>query len=138
MITFTVFGKPVAKQRARYSARSGRLYTPRQTVDYEALVASVAREHFPEPLTCAVRLTIFAHFELPKSWSQRKQREYLSTPHTQRPDVDNLLKGICDGLNGIAFIDDKQVAEVVATKLWSPDSKVVVFVERAPHAMEAA
>ena len=32
----------------------------------------------------------------------------------QTPDIDNLIKAILDGLNGIAWEDDKQVVEVKA------------------------
>ena len=34
-------------------------------------------------------------------------------------DIDNLSKSILDGLNGIAFEDDSQVAELHASKFFT-------------------
>jgi Holliday junction resolvase RusA-like endonuclease len=35
----------------------------------------------------------------------------------QTPDIDNLIKAILDGLNGIAWQDDKQVVRVIAERI---------------------
>ena len=37
-------------------------------------------------------------FEMPKSWSNKKKAAKASTPHTSKPDLDNLCKGIIDAL----------------------------------------
>jgi Holliday junction resolvase RusA-like endonuclease len=47
-------------------------------------------------------------------------------------DADNLIKVVCDALNGVAYIDDKQVVSVVMDKLWGEPEKVVVIIEEAP------
>ena len=33
---------------------------------------------------------------MPKSWSKKKKAQMDGTPHTQTPDLDNLLKSVCD------------------------------------------
>jgi Holliday junction resolvase RusA-like endonuclease len=35
-----------------------------------------------------------------------------------RPDADNYLKGILDGLNGIAWEDDAQIVSISVTKIY--------------------
>jgi Holliday junction resolvase RusA-like endonuclease len=35
----------------------------------------------------------------------------------QTPDIDNLIKAILDGLNGIAWQDDTQVVKIIAERL---------------------
>ena len=40
------------------------------------------------------------------------------TPHTSRPDLDNLVKSVSDGLNGVAFRDDSQITELRAIKQY--------------------
>lgn len=127
-VTFTVPGRPFAKQRPR-ATRQGRVYTPAETVSYERAVGVIAAQHFPEPLTGPVRLTVWATFACPKSWSKRKLDATIHRPHTQRPDLDNILKAIEDGLNRIAFADDAQIAEIDARKVWGHEGKVVVMVE---------
>lgn len=42
----------------------------------------------------------------------------LGSAHTQRPDLDNITKSIADGLNGVAYADDGQIAETEAIKRW--------------------
>ena len=127
--TFTIPGKPFAKQRPRFSRRSGRTCTPSETVSFERIVGQIAVEHFPQPITGPVRLTIWATFEPPVSWSKKKTAAHLHRPHTQKPDLDNIAKAICDGLNRIAFADDGQVYELTVRKVWGLAAKTVVTVE---------
>lgn len=127
-ISLTIPGKPFAKQRAR-ATRMGRVYTPKETVSFERTVGQIAMQHFPAPITGPVRLTVIATFAPPASWSKKKTAALIWQPHTQRPDLDNCLKAIADGLNRIAWADDGQVAEVVAKKLWGTVEQTVVHVD---------
>lgn len=129
MKTFTIPGKPWAKQRPRFSRRSGRAFTPKETVHFEQTVGQIALQHFPQPLDGAIKLTIWATFQPPVSWSKKKTAAHLNRPHTQKPDFDNIAKAICDGLNRIAFADDGQVYECSVRKVWGPEAKTVVTVE---------
>lgn len=128
MITFTIPGKPFAKQRPR-ATRQGRVYTPQATVSFERQVGQIAMPHFPEPLTGPVKVTVLASFEPPQSWSKKKTAEHLNRPHIQRPDGDNLIKAVLDGLNRIAFADDAQVYEQTVRKVWGPAARTVVHIE---------
>lgn len=127
-VSFTIPGKPFAKQRAR-ATRGGRMYTPAPTVSFERTVGQIAMQHFPAPITGPVRLTIVATFAPPASWSKKKTAAQLYRPHTQRPDIDNCVKAISDGLNRIAWADDGQVAEIVAKKVWGPTEQTVVHID---------
>ena len=126
--TFTIPGKPFGKQRPR-ATRQGRIYTPKETVSFERTVGQIALEHFPEPLTGPVKVTIWASFLPAKSWSKKKTAEHLHRPHTQKPDGDNIAKSIKDGLNRIAWVDDSQVAALTVEKWWNNVEQTVVTVE---------
>jgi Holliday junction resolvase RusA-like endonuclease len=128
MITFEIPGKPFAKQRPR-ATRQGRVYTPKETVSFERTVGQIAMQHFPQPITGPIKVTIWATFEPAASWSAKKTAAVIGTYHTQRPDLDNIEKAILDGLNRIAFADDGQVAWVEKRKIWGPEAKTVVTVE---------
>ena len=133
MTTFVIPGKPFAKQRPRFSRRSrrsGRAFTPSETVSFERTVGVIASEHFQVPITGPVRLKIAAVFQPPKSWSKKKAAEHLNRSHTQKPDLDNIAKAIKDGLNRIAFADDSQVAACDLVKVWGPSEHTIVTVER--------
>ena len=123
-ISFIVDGEPVAKGRARAVIRGGRVghYTPLKTVNYERqvkLAAQAAMRNVPL-LTGAVSLAVRVYFSIPKSWSLKKQRQAAlgELPHTSRPDLDNVIKAIKDGANGVAWKDDAQVTEVRAVKAY--------------------
>jgi Holliday junction resolvase RusA-like endonuclease len=131
LVSFTIPGKPFAKQRPRATARGGfaRVFTPKETVSFERQVGQIAAQHFPRPLAGPVRLVVTAVFEVPASWSKKRRAEAMGGHHTQRPDLDNCLKALKDGLNRIAWADDCQVAEVSCRKLWGDGAETIVQVE---------
>lgn len=67
------------------------------------------RVELPQP--CRV---IF-HIAMPKSWNAISRRGNEGQPHIQKPDLDNLLKGLCDAV----LLDDSKVWSVHAEKRWS-------------------
>lgn len=114
-----VNGRPKGKARPRFAG--GHTYTPRETVEYERAIATSYLEHGGKRHDgeCAVKVT--AYFTIPKSWTKAKKLEVVSrglSPQT-KPDIDNIVKVVMDGLNGVAYNDDKQVIRVVAEKRYS-------------------
>jgi Holliday junction resolvase RusA-like endonuclease len=51
---------------------------------------------------------------MPKSWSKKKKASMASEPHTQKPDLDNLLKALFDAIYG----DDSHIHTIHASKMW--------------------
>ena len=45
---------------------------------------------------------------------------------TKKPDADNIVKIICDALNGVAYKDDTQVVELDFKKVYGEFEKVIV------------
>jgi Holliday junction resolvase RusA-like endonuclease len=94
---------------------------------YESFVALCAREAGAVAGgTGATRLHASFYFSVPKSRA-RKLKEGES--HTQKPDLDNCLKSIQDGLKQVAWHDDCCVVEIHARKLWThgePRAEIVV------------
>lgn len=128
MTSFTIPGKPFAKQRPR-ATRQGRVYTPKETVSFERKVGQIAALHFPKPMEGPVRLRVTAIFEPAQSWSTKKRVAAMGKPHTQKPDLDNIQKSLKDGMNRIAWRDDSQVAQVIAMKRWGERAETLIEVE---------
>ena len=134
--SFTVPGEPVAKGRARAFVRSGRVAhcTPEKTERYEARVAMFAQQAMAgaKPFGGAVELSVVARFSIPASWSKKRRQAAMDgVEHvTKRPDLDNVLKAIKDGLNGVAWKDDSQVCVLrECRKGYSDTPRVLVTVE---------
>jgi len=117
LVAFTVEGKPHGKGRPRTAVR-GRFathYTPAKTVAYEKSVAVSARRAFnEEPFAGPVSLTLEIVMPWPASTPKAKLQ---TTPYAPvKSDIDNVVKAICDGLNGVVWVDDAQVVHLVARK----------------------
>ena len=123
-ITFTIPGEPVAKGRARSFVRNGHVehYTPEKTAMYENLVKLSAQQAMGGlvPIEGAVALIVRAFMGIPTSWSQKKQRAAAlgDIKPTKRPDLDNIVKSVKDGANGVMWKDDSQVVDVRASKRY--------------------
>lgn len=127
MLTFTLTGAPEGKARPRTQLRGGRPFTPRSTTAYELRVraaALVALENTPRPLYPwqVVELAIVAVHQRPV----RRPASVLVSDWTcglvarsGKPDADNVLKAIADGLNGVAYTDDAQVGRVVVETYYA-------------------
>lgn len=133
-ITFEITGDVQAQQRPRFS-RFGKHVTvrdPQESKDYKSFVRLVAAEFAPETLiTKEIKLTIDVYRKIPKSFSKKRHQLALNGElrPTTKPDIDNLAKGIKDGLSKVLWHDDSQVIELVARKWYSDNPRAVVTVE---------
>lgn len=121
--TFTVYGKPQPKQRPRFNRYTGAAYTPRETRLYETEVKYYFLKEYPHPKKLETSLTvkIDAYFEPPKSTAKAVREKMFAGKirPAKKPDADNIIKSICDALNGLAYIDDSQIVSVCCRKLYS-------------------
>ena len=102
MITFSVPGQPVPKARPRWG--KGRTYTPLKTREAELAVAwefkrQMGTQRWPWPLDEETSLSC---------------RFYMASAKGRRADIDNLVKLVLDGLNGVAYTDDRWITKLEA------------------------
>lgn len=117
MLTFEV-PWVAGKERPRFA--HGHTYTPKATRVREREVAGLYKlaalaQHGTVPMAGAgvpVKLSVIMQCPLPKSTPKR----VTSEPFVRKPDIDNAIKLVMDGLNGVAWEDDAQVTSVSATK----------------------
>lgn len=133
-IQFEIPGDVQAQQRPRF-ARMGkgvRAIDPKESRDYKAFVRLVASAYAPKTLiTEPIKLTIDVYRKIPKSFSKKKHELATSGKirPTTKPDIDNLAKGIKDGLSKVLWHDDSQITELIARKWYSDNPRAVVTVE---------
>lgn len=110
IVAFTVPGRPRGKERPRMG-RNGKFYTPRTTREYEESVAWFAKAAYKgEPTKDPVRLDMTIRSSKSKA------------------DTSNILKSIEDGMNGIVYVDDKQIKEIHISRIEGDGEGVDVTV----------
>ena len=133
-IRFTIPGNPRGKQRPRLCKFNGKnyAYTPKETVNYEDLVKSsyLAEYNLCFEKDVPLEVLILAAFSIPKKI--KKGLKSLMAAGvllpTKRPDCDNIIKIILDGLNGVAYHDDSQICRVSLKKIYSEKPGVAVLI----------
>lgn len=133
---FVVAGKPQGKARARtfYNKRLGRMQsiTPEQTKKYEDLIRwsylAAGGEYLGERM---LQVDIKAFYPIPKAFSKVKTKAALDANlrPTSKPDCDNIIKGVLDALNGVAYYDDKQVVCVSCNKYYGETGRLLVEIK---------
>lgn len=137
MISVFVPGLPVAqpRQRQRVVFSGGKAiatnYTPKKDPvnAFKATIKLVVSQRLETPMAGAVRLRMDFFFPRPASLTKKKKPNPLLRK-TTKPDWDNLGKAVSDALNGIAWVDDAQISEVLLTKyICGDDEKPGVYIE---------
>lgn len=125
MIAFTVPGQPIGKGRPRIGkvGQHARMFTPAKTVNYEGLIAHAAQTAMRGAALVEgpVSVALSIECQIPASWSGKKQRLALAgeVMPTTKPDADNVVKAIFDGLNGVLWRDDVQVVDLRVRKRYA-------------------
>lgn len=137
-IKFTVWGDPKSKARARHrvgKSKGGKVfsmtYKDAKTRDAEDSFIGQCVQHKPEePVADPVGLDVEFHMPIPKSTSKKKADAMRNGKlyHMKKPDLDNLVKLVKDAMNGVFWLDDKQVVVMTVTKKYSdtPRTDVVM------------
>ena len=126
VFTFIVKGKPQSKLRPRVVTNKytggKHAYTPKKTESYENLIRwsykAAGGQYMGEKL---LEVDIKAYYPIPKSTTKKRKLEIEQgeiRPQT-KPDCDNIIKGVLDALNSVAYYDDKQVVSVSCNKYYS-------------------
>lgn len=134
-LNITIYSNPVPKARPRTVFKNGKIrtYTPQKTKVFEneirslALIAMREKKITEKPIMLKVNFGI----PVPQSWSQVKKNKAFDNaikPIT-RPDLDNYIKCILDGLNNVVFKDDSQVVEITASKNYMQIPKTDIFIK---------
>ena len=108
---------------------TGRVYTPGATSKYEKLVKESYGDNpcFEDQF---ISIKILFKFEVPKSYSKKKRDEALAgNLRPTKADIDNYIKSVLDGLNKVAFLDDRYICSITAEKIFAEESEVIVEIK---------
>lgn len=114
-IGLTIPGAPVAKPRQTQRDK----WKPTDAVQrfraYADRLKWVTRQHMrsQRPLDGAVELSAVFYLPFPASFSREMclSAQRGDVPHVEKPDLKNLVAGLEDALNGIAWVDDSHICQ---------------------------
>lgn len=148
-ITIDLPGEPRGKGRVRFRIITPKgkspfasFYLDAETAGYEKALAQLARilMRSRPPLEGPLRVLATATFTPPASWSGAKKTRALAgvIRPTGKPDFDNIAK-MLDALNKIVWVDDAQVVDGRALKVYGAQASLKIEVwEIAPGLLDVA
>lgn len=109
-----------------------RFYTKRNVRASENFLAALLMPHRPpRPFDCPVALEAFWTFPYRKTERRGVVKAEQNIPHTSRPDLDNLEKGLLDVLTRLNFwTDDSLVCAKATGKAWG--AKPGIYIDIRP------
>ena len=123
------------KGRPRF-ARQGifvKTYTDAKTLTYEKSIQTYAKQAMgsTSPLIGAVAAYLHIGVPIPPSYSKTRQIACINGDErpTKKPDIDNIVKAVLDGMNGIVYLDDKQVVDLHLTKVYSETEGIDILIK---------
>jgi len=143
-VEIIILGEPQGKgrPRARNAGKFIQIYSPKETINYEAKVVNAYRfmnQKMAFDVGDQIGAVINAYYQIPKS-CYRFHKKTNTTDLTaegikmlnnelrpiKKPDSDNLAKICLDALNGIAYPDDSQIVALTVNKYYSKEPRVEV------------
>ena len=131
----------LTKERPRTNFYTRAVYTPKKTKDNEKIIAQEFMVQNPRWLVDRnpLKVSIEVFLNIPKGITKSVKVGMANDeikPLT-KPDVDNIAKLVLDALNGVAFVDDKQIVELsVKKRYWDIESQksknklVKIYIEK--------
>ena len=112
MIKFSVEGTPIQQGSMRHIGHGRMIHSKAvELAAWRADIASAAKLAGCKPILDPIAITMKFRVKRPKS----VKREYP----TVAPDLDKYVRSVNDGLTGVAFADDSQVIQIIASKEYA-------------------
>lgn len=125
-----------ARPRATRFGKGIRLYDPKKVAVYKKQLGYLARHEMQErglePFDGELEVRFEFYRPVQASISKTERARRLSGVHrpTVKPDLSNYIKALEDGLNGIIWIDDNRIVQIVAEKKYSNRPRIVIEVNK--------
>ena len=120
-VKYCILGKPIPLERPRFG--NGHVWDSQKQLKHSWGV-QLQEQHQDRPMFSGVPLRLEVDFYMPfPRMTVKKQMSYANKLHIGRPDLDNLVKFVCDASMGILMMDDAIVASVEATKRYSENPR---------------
>lgn len=111
---------PVAKPRMTQSDK----WQQRPAVlRYWAFKDELQRQAGVQGFTLPPAFAVTFYIPMPQSWGKAKKLRMTGKPHQTKPDLDNIIKSLCDSL---LPDNDSTVWAICARKVWAMEGAIVI------------
>ena len=126
--------KAIGKERPRFHPQFRYAYTPKKTKDFESTIAAYCavymKNHGLQTSESYIDVDLTIYSKFPASWSKKKTEEALSgSIRPTKIDLDNQIKAVLDGMNGVAYVDDRQVVQIRASRIYAVDDLINIKIK---------
>ena len=132
-IKFMVLGKPQALKRARHVFRNGKSYCydsqkDLKTADRVEISSQMTKQGVIRRLDGPLSVKLIFHMG---GAGNVKTSRLNGLPFDRTPiDIDNMIKFYLDVMNDLVYLDDRQVTNIEAEKIYSEDKRVEIFIDK--------
>lgn len=124
MTLLFVPGTPAPQGSKRYLGNGVMIESSKRVKPWRADIRAAALANFTQPYTGPIRLDLTFVMPRPKSHygtgrNANTIKPSAPTQHTQKPDLDKLIRAVGDALTGVAYLDDSQVVGGAHMKRWT-------------------
>lgn len=125
-----------ARPRATRMRKGIRVYDPKKVAVFKRQLGMLAKQQMIdrglEPYDGPLEVHMEFYRPVQASISKKERDRRLSGVHrpTVKPDLSNYIKALEDGLNGIIWIDDNRIVQIVAEKKYSDRPRIVIEVNK--------
>ena len=78
------------------------------------------------PIENLVAMGMVFNVKMPTAWTKKKKLEQNGQYCDNNVDLDNYQKAILDSLNGVLYLDDRQVVKIMTVKRWSDTPNIKI------------
>lgn len=121
MKTYVLIGDPIPLARPRFAYR--KVYDAQKSLKVVTML-DLERQQGDLPLLSGpIHLDATFYMKSPQNMSKVKKELLYGTPHIYKPDLDNLIKWICDIGSGIIYSQDSIISSIATSKVYGPVAK---------------
>jgi Holliday junction resolvase RusA-like endonuclease len=115
--------------RPGYNHKTGAVYD-QQKKEKEQVRWQLRAQMKENPLSVPLELDFIFYFGVPKSTSAPRRKDMLQDKihHMIKPDNDNCQKYLLDCMTGVIYVDDCQVVDIHARKVYGDSPRTVICV----------
>jgi Holliday junction resolvase RusA-like endonuclease len=113
--------------RGKYVKDNAKRYLNYKSIIYSEVLSQLNGVY--NPMDCAINAMVWFKMPIPASWSKKKKEAAVGQFCTTKPDIDNLVKGLFDSLNGLLWVDDNRIAVMNVYKVYSNDPGIDLEIE---------